>query len=108
MAEFTDEQLRGFARNVITSCTEDIDYIGVAEKHEAQWAGLDEADRDRVHRAVYDLAVSATVTVSWPNEEQAVRVDPLTASATPWQRDRIERLRDAIAAPDAQGGGDRG
>jgi len=66
---FTDQQLRDFARRVVESCTEDIDFMGVGEQFENEWSGLPMEEFDDVQRRVHDLASSATVTVSWPDEQ---------------------------------------
>ncbi|WP_433330079.1 hypothetical protein [Spirillospora sp. CA-294931] len=66
---YTEEELREFARQVIESKTEDPDFIGVAEQFEEEWADLDEAALDEVHRKVYDLACAASVTVFWPDDQ---------------------------------------
>ncbi|MFC5744766.1 hypothetical protein [Actinomadura rugatobispora] len=69
--KFTDEQLRDFARKVVLSCTEDIDYMGVGEKFGHNWAHLSEQEFDDVQSRVHDLATSSTVTVSWPGDQDA-------------------------------------
>lgn len=59
------------ARQVVSNATEDIDYMGVGEQFEDKWSGegLTNDQWDARQKRVHDLAESATVTVSWPDEE---------------------------------------
>lgn len=60
---------RDLARQVVLSQLDDIDYMGVGEQFEDQWADLTPEEFEAVQRRVHDLATSATVTVTWPDEQ---------------------------------------
>lgn len=59
------------ARAVIECAAEDIDFVGVAEQHEDAWSHLAPEHERLIHLRVHDLATSATITVSWPDEPPA-------------------------------------
>jgi hypothetical protein len=65
--KYTTEQLKNWARKFIEECAADLDYMGVGEQFEDEWADLPEDEFGKVQRAVHDLACAATVTVSWPD-----------------------------------------
>ena len=103
MAEFTDEQYRTWARKAIQSSAEEaLDWTGIGEQFEDEWADLSEAEFNAAREKVYELIRDATVTVTWPDEDERrvmlrARLDELTAS--PVDRDALrtraaEVLRD--------------
>lgn len=63
---FTDEQLKKWAREAIKeTASHAADWGGIGEQFEDEWSGLSEVDFDRARQRVYDLIVSATITVAW-------------------------------------------
>lgn len=68
MSDAPTPQEYEWAYRVVVNCTEDPDFMGVAEMLGDEWADLDEEAFDKRHRLVHDLACKATVTVSWPDE----------------------------------------
>lgn len=71
LAKANDIDLYACARAVIETATEDIDFMGVAEQHDDAWSHLAPEHEHLIHLRVHDLATSATVTVTWPDEPPA-------------------------------------
>jgi hypothetical protein len=82
-----------YARRYVISDTEDPDFGGVGEMFEDEWKGLTLAEFDARMRRVHDLACSATVTVSWPHEQNDARAKTLDEAATA-ARQALQKMRE--------------
>lgn len=59
----TESELESFAAALIHAQLEDVDYLGIYEAYEEYGNGEEISEDDA--RAVYDLMLSAEVTVTW-------------------------------------------
>lgn len=64
-----------WARKVVLSHAEDVGFMSVGDQLGDEWGDLSEDEWDERQTRVHDLALSATVTVSWDDEVPALRAE---------------------------------
>lgn len=80
MTEIDPQTVRDFARRAILSAADEVDYLGIGEQFSDEEGWPDEESAyDAMLAAVDAERKKATVTVTWPDEQDGLSVEQLTA-----------------------------